>query len=141
MLSPQGDWSDYAVHCDLDCWLGGQVRTPPPIVYVGLSRNLSYHLYPTMRGEPPAEAGYTRVAIPNTLVYWPAAQGRVKSNGTEIVFPAPTGRWGRLRSWLIADGPTIEAKILASGTVTVETVVNAGSTPVRFAVGALVFAR
>lgn len=71
-MAAQGDFSEYAVDRELDLWLGGQAVTPPATVYVGLSTYQSFHL----SGDylEPVGGGYARVAVPNDLAHWPAAE-------------------------------------------------------------------
>lgn len=86
----------------------------------------------------PVGNGYADVAVANNATNWPAASvanPSEKSNGTEIGFPNPTGPWGTVTHWGVAEA--------AGGTVIdwapldVARTIDIGSEPVRFLAGAL----
>lgn len=152
MTSPQGDFSDFQVHRELDQLLGGVVYTAPATAYVGLSKTGSYHLTGVIAEPAPTinigtdaspnivSTGYARVAIVNNLTNWPVASGRQKKNGTAITFPVAAYAWGTVVSWFLADAAT-GGNILASGTLPTLLVVSGGDPALTFVPGSWIFGR
>ena len=89
----------------------------------------------------PVGGSYARVAIPNTLANWPAAQigadGIVrKLSGAKFTFPNPTGTWGNITHWglfLAAAGGLPEWKAALDAPISP----RSGNTPVEFDAGQL----
>lgn len=70
----------------------------------------------TVGGVEADEPGYARVAITNNSTNWPNAAGGVKSNGTDITFPATTAGWSRVIDfWALMDGSTGTAEVMDYG--------------------------
>ncbi len=150
MSSPQGDFNDYVVNKELDFWFGAvAIGTAPTTLYFGLATTHAYNLNGTLTEVPATilvnnvstATGYARVAKTNNATNFPAAIGRIKRNGTAIIFPVPALAWGLVRSWFIVDHPTNMTNIIASGTIWPHIQINAGDLPPTFAINALVLTR
>lgn len=59
--------------------------------------------------------GYQRVAVTANATNFPAASGRVITNGTSIYFPTPTAAWGVPIGVAFFDGPKSTANFRAAG--------------------------
>lgn len=127
--------SDYLEKKVLDLVLGAQAFTAPATVYVSLHT-----------ADPGEAAGtnevsgnaYARVAVTNNLTNWPAASGTSptsKSNGTEILFPTPTGSWGTVSHFAVYDAASA-GNMLYKGALSAAQTIASGNT-VKFAVAAL----
>lgn len=89
-----GRLSDVAANNDLDVRFGRYASTAPASYWVGLSATK-----PTDAGgnvTEPSGNGYARVEVPNDAAHFPAAAGRVKTNGKPIQWPTATAAWGAL---------------------------------------------
>lgn len=130
-----GRMSDTQANLLLDLYFSkASNSTVPATVYVALSTTT-----PTNTGTnvtEPVSNGYARVAVTNNATNFPAATGRSKSNGTDIVFPTATGSWGTLTHFALYDAGT-GGTFLAWGALTVPVAVISGAT-VTFATGSLV---
>jgi hypothetical protein len=82
--------------------------------------------------------GYARVAIP-TGTFDIAVNGRTQ-NKAAIVFPAPTGDWGEIKSIGIYDALT-GGNLLAMIATAASTVISAGDAPRTLAAGAFIVSR
>jgi hypothetical protein len=86
-----GKLSDAMANMALDLMFGKAANNFPTVVYVGLSSTT-----PTNTGTnvtEPSTGNYARVAVSNSITYWPAASSRAKSNGYPITFPLATADW------------------------------------------------
>ncbi len=91
----------------------------------------------------PVGGSYARVAVTNNTTNFPAAStsGGItrKSNGTAVTFANPTGNWGKIVGYVIADalsgGNIRYVDRLKDGA---EITVNSGATPVQFPAGSLI---
>lgn len=91
----------------------------------------------------PVGGSYARVAVTNNVTNFPAAStsGGItsKSNGTAVTFANPTGNWGKIVGYVIADalsgGNIRYVDRLKDGA---EITVNSGATPVQFPAGSLI---
>jgi hypothetical protein len=97
---------------ELDAWLGRGSYRPPAVLYVGLSTNRADRSGAV--AEPQPAKGYQRVPVPNTPAQWTPARDGGKSNAQRIVFPAPTGDWGPIKSLFLADSATGGAVLLVA---------------------------
>ena len=94
--------SDYLENALLDHVLGGGNYTRPATVYVSL-----HSASPGETGTNELEGtGYARAAVTNNATNWPAAASGLKSNGTEIAFPAATADWVTATHFGIWDAAT-----------------------------------
>jgi hypothetical protein len=123
--------SDYMENKVLDI-IGGTTFSAPATIYVAL-----YTAAPTDAGGGTEVSGgsYARVAVTNNATNWPAASAGAKSNGTDIVFPAPTANWGTIVAFALFDAAA--GNMLYWGLVTPNKTVNNGDPAPKFAVGAL----
>jgi hypothetical protein len=107
-------------------------------VYVGLSTSA---IGETGAVTEPSGGAYARVAVTNNDTNWPVAVGSAspnqKANGTAITFPTPTGSWGTVTDWFIADASTA-GNVLLYGTLGTSRTVSSGDAAPSFAVGALI---
>lgn len=104
-----GELTDYLEKELLDHVLGGatagNVYTPPASVYVGLSTTAI-----TDNGAvtEPVGNNYARVEIVNTSANWSNATGNptLKQNQNTLTFNSPSGNWGDIAGYFIADDDT-----------------------------------
>ena len=124
--------SNYLENAILDHMLGGPDYIRPATVYVSL-----YTVAPSDAGggTEVSGPGYARVAMTNNTINWPASVGGVKSNGTVITFPTPTGSWGTVVAFGIHDAG-VAGNLLRYGNLTVSKTVDTGD-EVTFPVGDL----
>jgi len=107
-----GSFADYLENKVLDHVLGGPDYSRPATVYMGLSTSTITDAGGNIT--EPVGNNYSRVAITNNDTNFPAASGGAKSNGTAITFPTPSGDWGTITDYFIADAAT-DGNILAAG--------------------------
>lgn len=127
--------TDYLENKKLDHVLGGGDYTRPATVYIGLSL-----ADPGETGAglvEPSGGAYARVAVTNNATNWPAASGGSKSNGAAFTFASPTGSWGTVTHWFIADAPS-SGNMLYKGPLTAAVSIGAGDPQPRFAAGTLI---
>lgn len=127
--------TDYLENKKLDHILGNTAYSPPATLYIGLST-----ADPGETGTgavEPSGGGYGRVAVTNNTTNWPAAANGSKSNGTQIAYAAPTGSWGTVTHWFIADASS-GGNILYKGPLTAATTIGAGDPTPRFAAGTMI---
>lgn len=124
--------SNYLENVILDHMLGGPDYVRPATVYISL-----YTVAPTDGGggTEVSGPGYTRVTVTNNATNWPAAAGGVKSNGTVITFPLPTGSWGNVVSFGIHDALS-GGNLLRYGALAVPKTIDTGD-EVTFPIGDL----
>lgn len=119
-----GRLADFYANKALDMAFGLASNTFPANLYIGLSST-----QPDNTGgnvTEPAGNNYSRVLSVNNSTNWPAASGRVKSNGTDIIFPAATGDWGTMGWFVIYDASTA-GNFVAYGDLTTPTDINVGA--------------
>lgn len=129
-----GRMADFYANKVLDMAFGLATNTFPTDLYIGLSST-----EPTLTGgnvTEPSGNNYARVHSINNNTNWPAATGRTKSNGTDIIFPAATGDWGGQSYFVIYDAPT-GGNFVAYGDLTGTVDVNVGA-QAAFITGTLV---
>jgi hypothetical protein len=117
----------------LDCFFGGSAILPPPTLYIGLSLARSY------KGgyvSEPSGGSYSRVAVPNDLVHFPAASAGAKSNAKAITFPSPTANWGTILSVFVAEAPS-GGNVLAMADLPAPRIIDGGDPAPVIAVNAL----
>jgi hypothetical protein len=122
--------SNYLEAAQLNEVLGGVAFAAPATVYVAL-----HTADPAEDGSGAECTGgsYARVATTNNTTNWP--NGNPKSNGTEILFPAPTAGWGIATHLGIWDALT-GGNLLYYGALTVPKTINTGD-EVLFGIGAI----
>lgn len=120
----------------LDALYGNTAAAPAATLYVALSTTT-----PTDTGSNftrPVGNNYADVAVTNNTTNWPnanVANPSEKSNGIAITFPTPSGSWGTVTHWGIAEsdgGAVIDWAALDTSRA-----IDASSDPVEFAIGAL----
>ena len=125
--------TNYLAHKLLDLVYGGQAFTAPASLYVGLS--LQAERSDGVVTEPTG-GSYARVAVTNDLTKFPAAANRQKANAALIQFPAPTGAWGTILSFFIADASS-GGNVLVMANLATPIAVASGAPAPKFAIGAL----
>jgi hypothetical protein len=95
-----GGKSDYLELELLDHVLGGADYARPGTVYVGLFTATPSD---TGGGTEVSTNNYSRAAVTNNPTNFPAAAAGLKSNGTDIPFPVPSGSWGTIVAWGLFD--------------------------------------
>jgi len=73
----------------------------------------------------PSGSGYGRVSYQSGYANWSSSVG-VFYNANDIVFPTPTGDWGRIVGWALCDSAGI-GNVIAVGALTPESSVSAYS--------------
>jgi hypothetical protein len=117
-------------------WVLGKTNTwsPPDTVYFALSTALYSE---TATGGSLSEVtggSYARVAVANTATNFPAASRAsgstqtIKSNGTTIAFPTPSGSWGNVKCIYLLDAAT-GGNILWGGDLATAKDIASGDTP------------
>ena len=129
-----GRLADFYANKVLDMAFGKAANTFPDSLYIGLTST-----QPTNIGEnvtEPSGNNYSRVFCANDSAMWPAANGRTKSNGQDVLFPAATGDWGTQSFFVLYDAPTA-GNFIAYGELTEPTDINVGA-QAAFITGTLV---
>jgi hypothetical protein len=129
-----GRLADFYANQVMDMAFGRGTNNFPTDYYIALSS-----VQPTNTGgnvTEPAGNNYSRVHSLNNDANWPAARGRTKSNGQDILFPAATGDWGTMAFFAIYDDPTA-GNFVAWGELTTPTDINVGA-QAAFITGTLV---
>ncbi len=129
-----GFFTDYLNNKVLDLVLGGSSLLGPTTVYVGLSLGASNKAGSI--SEPSFSAGYSRIAVANTLVNFPAASNGTKSNANPVSFPSPTASWGTIVSVFLADAMS-GGNILAMADLSLPKSVSSGNGGPRIATNAM----
>ena len=122
-----GYFTDYANNKILDQVFGATVFSTPSTVYIGLSTGAANKSGTVT--EPPAGAGYLRVAVANTPTAFLSASSGTKANATPIAFAVPTSSWGTLQSVFIADAPAGGNVLAIADLATARTVAAGGPAP------------
>lgn len=112
---------------------GGEVYTPSPTLYFGLSvtdvaedgTNLT----------EVSGISYARVAVTNNTTNFPTTTTGSKKNGTAITFPQAGGTWTTANYWFVSTANS-GGTILASGALVTPKTATNGDT-ISFAVNAL----
>jgi hypothetical protein len=139
-------FSDYVENRVIDALLRNQAFPTITNIYVGLSTAACSD---TGFGTEVANSNnYSRVTVAASLANWAGTQGAgitVASDGTggqtsnngAINFPTPSGSWGTVTHWFLADSGTHNSgNILICDDLTVSKTINNGDT-VSFAIAAL----
>jgi len=127
-----GGKSDYLELELLDHVLGGADYPRPTPVHVAL-----FTATPSDTGGGTEVSGnnYSRASVTNNATNFPAAAAGLKSNGTAIAFPVPSGSWGTVVAWGIFDAAT-GGNLLYWGPITPNQSVPANAT-VTIPIGAM----
>lgn len=135
--------SDFYANKALDAILGTAHSADfPASVFVGLSSTKPNDDGTGITEPVIATNAYARVSVTNNDTNWPDAASRVKSNGTPVTFPAPTGAWlsgAALRFFVLFDenGTTPPDKHIIYGELAVPRIVAAAGNALFFPVGSL----
>jgi hypothetical protein len=149
-LTPQAAqaqaFSDFVENKLVDAMLRGQTVTFPTTLYVGLSTTACSD---TSFGTEVTGNNYSRASVAASLTNFSGTQssgsttassgtGGVSSNNNSVPFPTPSGSWGTVSHWFIADSAagTAAANLWVCASLTQSKVINGGDT-VSFASGAL----
>lgn len=137
-------FSDYIENLIVDRLLRGQ-STPafPATIYVGLSTTACSD---SSFGTEVSGNNYSRVSVTASLANWAGTQsagsttassgtGGQTSNNAAINFPTPSGTWGTVTHWFLADAST-SGNLLICDDLTTSKTINSGDT-VSFAIAAL----
>lgn len=125
-----GSLSDYLEKKILDHVFGATAYTAPATLYVGLSTStIADSATGTTGITEPSGNAYARATVTNNTTNFPAASGTTatKSNGTVINFATPTGSWGVVTDFFIADALTA-GNILCYGTLGASQTISTGNT-------------
>ena len=136
-------FSDYAENLLIDRILRGQAATFPTTIYVGLSTSACSD---SSFGTEVSGNNYARASVAAALTNFSGTQssgsttassgtGGVSSNNNAINFPTPSGSWGTVTHWFIADAAAA-GNLWFCAALTQSKVINSGDT-VSFAAGAL----
>jgi hypothetical protein len=118
--------TEYAL---LNHLLGGPDFTRDATVYFGLFTTLPDEA--EGNGVEVTGGSYARVAVTNNSTNFPAATSGQKTNGTEILFPAPTANWGTVVGVGVFTAPT-GGTLRMRGLLDVARTINNGSPQPRF---------
>lgn len=99
-----GSLADYAENAVLDHIFGAVTFTPPATLYFGLSTSTISDAGGNIT--EPSGNNYARKGVTNNATNFPSASGGSKSNGAAIQFNTPSGSWGTVTYFFIADAPT-----------------------------------
>lgn len=127
-----GGKSDFLENELLDHVLGNAAYSAPSPVFVGLFTATPSD---TGGGTEVSGSNYSRASVTNNATNFPAASGGLKSNGTDITFPVPSGSWGTIVAFGIFDASS-GGNLLYWGPITPNQAVVANAT-VKILAGAL----
>ena len=136
-------FSDYVENAIIDELLRGQNFTPPTTIYVGLSTTACSD---SSFGTEVSGNNYSRVSVTASLANFAGTQsagsttassgtGGQTSNNAAVNFPTPSGTWGTVTHWFLADAST-SGNLLICDDLTTSKTINASDT-VSFAIAAL----
>ncbi len=127
--------SDYTENALLGHVFKGTAYTGPATTYVGLSTTACSD---SSFGTEVSGGAYARVAVASNGTNWtgPTAGNGTVANGTAVTFPAPTGNWGAVTHWFIADASTSGNLLICAPLATGKTI-NSGDAAPSFGAGAL----
>ena len=83
-----------------------------------------------------SSTGYARAEVASNTTNWVVTSG-VAGNGTAITFPAPTGSWGTVSGFFLADASTA-GNILVVAALTTPQTISAGQAAPSFGAGSSV---
>lgn len=137
-------FSDYLENKLIDFLMRGEAFVPPESVWVGLVTSSGSD---STGGTEVDGDGYERVEVECSLANWSGTQGASTttassgtsgtiSNNVEITFPEPTGDWGQVVGFFIADADEGGNRLWYSQLSTPKTINNGDAAP-SFAAGAL----
>jgi hypothetical protein len=139
-------FSDNVENKLIDAILRGQTVTFPTTLYVGLSTTACTD---SSFGTEVTGNNYSRASVAASLTNFSGTQssgstvastgsGGVSSNNNSVPFPTPSGSWGTVTHWFIADSAagTAASNLWVCAALTQSKVINGGDT-VSFASGAL----
>lgn len=131
-----GTLSDYLEKKILDHVFGAVAYTAPATVYVGLATAAITDASTGSTVTEPSGNAYARVAVTNNATNFPAATGTTATKQNALItFPTPTGSWGTVTHFFIADASTA-GNILAWGDLTASQTIASGNT-VTFAANSI----
>lgn len=130
-----GSFADFLENEILDHVFGAAAYSAPATLYVGLSTTTITDAGGNIT--EPSGNNYARLAVTNNATNFPAAAAGSKSNGTVLTFATPSGTWGTVVDFFVADAAS-GGNILAYGTLTASQTISSGNI-VTFAIGALTF--
>lgn len=94
----------YQAHKILNYNFGGTTYAVPSFYYIGLSTG---NINPDGTGvKEPIDSAYRRMMISNNKTIFSVAEGGVVTVKIDIVFPAATTEWGKVKDVFIADSVT-----------------------------------
>jgi hypothetical protein len=146
-LAPQASqaqaFSDYVENKIVDLLVRGQTFTPPATIYVGLSTTACSD---NSFGTEVSGNNYSRASVTASLANFAGTQssgsttassgtGGQTSNNGAVNFATPSGTWGNVTHWFLADAVSA-GNLLICDDLTVPKTINSGDT-VSFAIGAL----
>jgi hypothetical protein len=119
--------SDYLENALLDHVYGRTTYTAPATTYLAL-----FTVAPTRSGGGTEVAGggtgYARYALANNGANWPAAAARLKSLGSQAIFPTVATNWGIIVAWGIFDASS-GGNLLDFGPMTLAVAAGIGDAP------------
>jgi hypothetical protein len=133
-----GSLSDYMEKKILDLVFGNIAYTIPTNYYVGLSTTTIADSATGSTGiTEPSGNGYARATVANNSTNFPTSTGTTatKTNGADISFNTPSGSWGTVTDFFIADALT-GGNIVCYGTLGTSQTISSGNT-VKFNTGSL----
>lgn len=130
-------FSDYAEKKILDAYFGSTAYAAVGTLYLGLSTATITDTTTGSTVTEPSGNNYSRLAITNNTTNWPNASGTTatKSNGVAFTMATPSGSWGTVTDFFLADASTA-GNIIGFGQLTVPKTIGA-SDPVSFSTGQL----
>jgi hypothetical protein len=139
-------FSDYLENRIIDLIVRGQAFTAPASVWVGLATGSGCTDAGFGGNEVLNSNNYSRVQITSNLTNWLATQGGTvastgtggqTSNAVAVNFPTPSGSWGTVTYWFLADSGTHNSgNLLICDDLNTPQAIGSGNT-VSFAIGAL----
>lgn len=133
-----GSLSDYMEKRILDLVFGNTAYTIPTTYYVGLSTTtIADSATGTTGITEPSGNNYARASVANNTTNFPASTGTTstKTTGADITFNTPSGSWGTVTDFFIADAVTA-GNIICYGSLGSSQTISSGNT-VRFSTGSL----
>lgn len=115
----------------MDHVFGKTTYTAPTTFYFGLSTSAANKTGTVVE---PSGNNYSRVSVTNNTTNFANASNGTKSTGADVVFTAPSGSWGTIKSVFIADASS-SGNVLVMADVTAVTIDGSSPTP-TFASGA-----
>jgi hypothetical protein len=133
-----GSLSDFMEKRILDLIFGNTAYTVPTTLYFGLSTTtIADSATGTTGITEPSGNAYARASVANNTTNFPVSTGTAatKTTGADITFATPTGSWGTVTDFFIADALTA-GNILCYGNLGASQTISSGNT-VKFSTGSL----